>query len=241
MSEYRAASGSGAENLFIHLFEEVFGADKTGNLYSQYPFFDIYNDSRFADFMLENGGKRVAIEIDDDASHLPGHVSQQKHYDDLTKQNSMIHMGWDVYRWPVRVMQDQPERVKDELRIFLGDHPLFRTIADYLPTQRGKSFELKEHQQEALDSLAAMRAQHQTIALLYHATGTGKTVTAVSDAKRVGGRVLYIAHTKDLITQAAETFGKVWPEASVGLYVEDHKETDTQIVCGSVQSIALNL
>ena len=86
-----------------------------------------------------------------------------------------------------------------------------------------------------------MRAQHQTIALLYHATGTGKTVTAVSDAKRVGGRVLYIAHTKDLITQAAETFGKVWPEASVGLYVEDRKETDTQIVCGSVQSIALNL
>lgn len=241
MSEYRAASGSVAENLFIHLFEEVFGADKTGYLYSQYPFFDIYNDSRFADFMLENGGRRVAIEIDDDASHLPGHVSQQKHYDDLTKQNSMIHMGWAVYRWPVRVMRDQPDRVKDELRIFLGDHPLFRTIADYLPTQRGCSFELKEHQQEALDNLAAMREKNETIALLYHATGTGKTVTAVTDAKHVGGRVLFIAHTKDLITQAAETFGRIWPEASVGLYVENKKETDKQIVCGSVQSIALNL
>ncbi len=55
----------------------------------------------------------MAIEIDDDASHLPGHVSQVKHYDDLTKQNSMIHMGWAVYRWPVRIMQEQPERVKD--------------------------------------------------------------------------------------------------------------------------------
>ena len=241
MSRYHAASGSIAENLFIHLFEEVFGADKTGYLYSQYPFFDIYNDSRFADFVLENGGKRVVIEIDDDGSHLPGHVSQQKHYDDLTKQNSMMHMGWAVYRWPVRVMRDQPERVKDELRIFLGDHPLFRMIADYLPTQRGHSFELKEHQQEALNNLAAMRAKNETIALLYHATGTGKTVTAVSDAKRVGGRVLYIAHTKDLIAQAAETFNNIWPEASVGLYVENQKETDTQIVCGSVQSIALNL
>ena len=241
MSELRAVSGSGAENLFIHLFEEVFGAEKTGFLYSQYPFFDIYNDSRFADFLLENGGKRIAIEIDDDASHLPGHVSQQKHYDDLTKQNSMIHMGWAVYRWPVRVLQEQQERVKDELRIFLGDHPLFRSIADYLPTQRGHSYELKEHQQEALDNLATMRAKNETIALLYHATGTGKTVTAVTDAKRVGGRVLFIAHTKDLITQAAETFGRIWPEASVGLYVENFKETDTQIVCGSVQSIALNL
>ena len=130
MSEYRASSGSPAENLFIRLFEEVFGAEKTSYLYSQYPFYDIYNDSRFADFLLENGGKRIAIEIDDDASHLPGHVSQEKHDDDLTKQNSMLHLGWAVYRWPVRMMQIQPERVKDELRIFLGDHPLFRTIAD---------------------------------------------------------------------------------------------------------------
>lgn len=106
----RAASGSSAENLFISLFEDVFGAERTGYLYSQSPFFDIYQDSRFADFLLENGGQRVAIEIDDDASHLPGHVSQVKRYDDLTKQNSMIHMGWAVYRWPVRIMQEQWER-----------------------------------------------------------------------------------------------------------------------------------
>ncbi|MBQ8109514.1 MAG: DEAD/DEAH box helicase [Clostridia bacterium] len=237
----RAASGSSAENLFISLFEDVFGAEKTGYLYSQYPFFDIYQDSRFADFLLENGGRRVAIEIDDDASHLPGHVSQVKHYDDLTKQNSMIHMGWAVYRWPVRIMQEQPERVKDELRIFLGSQPQFRAIADYLPTQRGRTFQLKEHQQEALDALAKMREAKETIALIHHATGTGKTVTAVSDAKRMGGRTLYIAHTKDLITQAADTFRELWPEVSLGLYVENHKETDAQVICASVQSVALNL
>ena len=237
----RAASGSSAENLFISLFEDVFGAEKTGFLYSQYPFFDIYQGSRFADFLLENGGRRVAIEIDDDASHLPGHVSQVKHYDDLTKQNSMIHMGWAVYRWPVRIMHEQPERVKDELRIFLGSQPQFRAIADYLPTQRGRTFQLKEHQQEALDALQKMREAKETIVLIHHATGTGKTVTAVSDAKRMGGRTLYIAHTKDLITQAADTFRELWPEASLGLYVENHKETDTQVICASVQSVALNL
>ena len=62
---------------FIRLFEDTFGAEKTGCLYSQYPFYDIYQDSRFADFLLENGGRRVAIEVDDDASHLPGHVSER--------------------------------------------------------------------------------------------------------------------------------------------------------------------
>lgn len=138
-------------------------------------------------------------------------------------------------------MQEQPERVKDELRIFLGSQPQFRAIADYLPTQRGRTFRLKEHQQEALDALQKMRESKETIALIHHATGTGKTVTAVSDAKRMGGRVLYIAHTKDLIAQAADTFRELWPEASLGLYVEDHKEIDAQVICASVQSVALNL
>ena len=44
-------------------------------------------------------------------------------YDDLLKQNSMIYLGGDVYRWAVRQMQQQPETVKDELRLFLGGPP----------------------------------------------------------------------------------------------------------------------
>jgi superfamily II DNA or RNA helicase len=55
-----------------------------------------------------------------------------------------------------------------------------------------------------------MRANRETIALLYHATGTGKTVTAVMDAKNCGGgRVLFLAHTQELVNQAAETFRRV--------------------------------
>ena len=64
MPEYRSASGSSAEDLFIELFADTFGAEKAGYLYSQYPFYDIYQNARFADFVLENGSKRIAIEID---------------------------------------------------------------------------------------------------------------------------------------------------------------------------------
>ena len=64
MRTYASVSGSSAENLFIDLFSDTFGAEKAGYLYSQYPFFDIYQNSRFADFVLENGAKRIAIEID---------------------------------------------------------------------------------------------------------------------------------------------------------------------------------
>ena len=138
MAEYRSASGSSAEDLFIELFADTFGAEKAGYLYSQYPFYDIYQNARFADFVLENGAKRVAIEIDDQASHDPRHISVDKFCDDLLKQNSMVHLGWDVFRWAVKQMQVQPDTVKDELRVFVGSNTAFREVEDYLPVQRGK-------------------------------------------------------------------------------------------------------
>ncbi|MCI8473972.1 MAG: DEAD/DEAH box helicase [Oscillospiraceae bacterium] len=245
-SSYYSASGSAAEDLFIDLFSETFGAEKAGYLYSQYHFFDIYQNSRYADFVLESGPRRIAIEIDDEATHNKQMVSSGKFYDDLLKQNSMVYLGWDVYRWAVRQMQIQPESVKDELRIFLGSHPQFKEIEDYLPTQRGKALdgadlELKGHQIAALKSLEEMRSNSETIALLYHATGTGKTVTAVMDAKRCGGRTLFLAHTQELVNQATETFRKLWPGVAVGRYMESIKQPNAHVVCGSVQSVALHL
>ena len=41
MAQLRSASGSVAEDLFIDLFSDAFGAEKAGYLYSQYHFFDI--------------------------------------------------------------------------------------------------------------------------------------------------------------------------------------------------------
>ena len=86
-----------------------------------------------------------------------------------------------------------------------------------------------------------MRQNRETIALLYHATGTGKTVTAVMDAKRCGGRVLFVAHTMELVNQAYNTFRDLWPEVTVGKFADNLKEPDAHVVCGSIQSVALNL
>ena len=246
MQQYRSVSGSCAEDLFIDLFSEAFGAEKAGYLYSQYHFFDIYQNNRYADFFIENGHHHIAIEIDDETSHNKSLVSSNKFYDDLLKQNSMIYNGWDVYRWAVRQMQIQPETVKDELRLFLGYNPHFKELDVYLPTQRAMSLnacnlQLKEHQKEALEALSKMRRNNQTIALLYHATGTGKTVTAVMDAKKCNGRVLFLAHTKELVNQAYDTFNSLWNEVSLGKYIDGIKESDTHIICGSIQSVALNL
>lgn len=241
-----ASTGSTAEDLFIDLFSETFGAEKTSFLYTQYHFFDIYQNSRYADFVLENGASRVAIEIDDQASHDKSIIGNDKFVDHLLRQNSMVHLGFDVYRFAVRQMQNQPETIKDELRLFLGTYPNFREIQDYLPEQKGKSFDcidlqLKEHQKEALQNLHNMRLTNESIALLYHATGTGKTTTAVMDAKSVGGRTLFLAHTIELVEQATKTFRDLWKNVNVGRYVDSIKQPNAYVLCGSIQSIALNL
>ena len=246
MPKLHSVSGSAAEDLFIELFSETFGAEKAGLLYSQYPFYDIYQNARFADFLCESGNKKIAIEIDDEASHNPKLVSTDKFTDDLLKQNSMIYKGWYVYRWTVRQMQKQPDTVKDELKLFIGEDAAFKEIDDYLPTQRGQSLngeklELREYQQEALANLRAMRERKETIALLYQATGTGKTVTAVLDAKSVGGKTLFVAHTKELVNQAYDAFTSLWKETTVGKFADNIKETTCNVICGSVQSVALNL
>ena len=64
-------------------------------------------------------------------------------------------------------MQLQPDRVKDEMQVFIGANPSFREAADYLPEQRGKAInaenlELKEHQKQALAALEEMRSRNET-------------------------------------------------------------------------------
>lgn len=232
---------SGAEEQFIQLFCDVFGPERGQYVYMQYPFVDIYGRHRTIDYALNSSEGRIAIEVDGNQWHQPGLVSEDKYHDDLLKQNSLVYESWKVYRWTSRQIERTPERIKDELVTFLGSSPMFRYIEDTLPPQRGKAFELREHQEEALAQLEAMRRAHETIALLYHATGTGKTVTAVSDARRLGNRTLFLAHTKELVYQAYSCFCELWPEVSVGRYVEGYRETDAYVVYGSIQSVAANI
>lgn len=232
---------SSAEERFIELFCDVFGPERGQYVYMQCPFVDIYGGHRTIDYALHSNEGRIAIEVDGNQWHQPGIVSEDKYHDDLLKQNSLVYEGWKVYRWTSRQIEKTAERIKDELVTFLGTSPMFRYIEDTLPPQQGKAFELREHQEEALAQLEAMRSAHETIALLYHATGTGKTVTAVSDAKRLGKRTLFLAHTKELVYQAYNCFRNLWPEVSVGRYVEGYREADAYVVCGSIQSVATNI
>jgi superfamily II DNA or RNA helicase len=237
-------AGSFAEDRFIEIFCDAFGLEKAEYLVAQYPFVDIYGNHRYLDFAFENEDNRIAIEIDGESYHNPKAVSPAKYQDDLLKQNSIIYYNWRLYRWAYGQIKNQPEKVKDQLITFLGDSPVFKALDDYLPKQRGHKFtfnlEFKQHQSEALKNLTAMRENKETIALLHQATGTGKTVTAVMDAKSVGKPTLFLAHTKELVEQAYNKFSQLWDVES-GIYMGDLKQKSAFVVCASIQSVSQNI
>ena len=232
---------SRAEELFVRLFCEAFGPEKTENLQVQYPCVDIYGRHRYIDFALESPESKIAIEIDGETYHNPSKVSENKYADDLLKQNSLIYDNWKVYRWIYSQLEKQPEKVKDELITFLGTSPMFKAFEADLPVQMGQTIELRDYQQEATENLKKMREDGKTIALLYHATGVGKTITAATDAKAVGGRTLFLVNALKLAAQAKETFAKVWPEATLGEYTGSQKDMTQTVIFATVQSISKDL
>lgn len=202
---------------------------------------DIYGRHRYIDFALESPESKIAIEIDGETYHNPSKVSENKYADDLLKQNSLIYDNWKVYRWIYSQLEKQPEKIKDELITFLGSSPMFKAFEADLPVQMGLTIELRDYQQEAIDNLKKMREDGKTIALLYHATGVGKTITAATDAKAVGGRTLFLVNALKLASQAKETFAKVWPEATLGEYTGSQKDMTQTVIFATVQSISKDL
>lgn len=225
----------------MQLFCEAFGPEKTENLQVQYLCVDIYGRHRYIDFALESPESKIAIEIDGETYHNPSKVSENKYADDLLKQNSLIYDNWKVYRWIYSQLEKQPEKVKDELITFLGTSPMFKAFEADLPVQMGQTIELRDYQQEATKNLQKMREDGKTIAPLYHSTGVGKTITAATDAKAVGGRTLFLVNALKLASQAQETFAKVWPEATLGEYTGSQKDMTQTVIFATVQSISKDL
>lgn len=60
-------------------------------------------------------------------------------------------------------------------------------------------------------------------------TGTGKTILSALDAKRFGGKILFIVHRLDILQQSIEAYKKVWPDVSIGILTGEEK--DNQFNC----------
>lgn len=103
------------------------------------------------------------------------------------------------------------------------------------------------HQIEMLEELETARnVQGYHRNLVVAATGTGKTVLAALDYKRLCGEtgrpltLLFVAHRKEILVQALSTYRAVMQSGTFGeLYVGQEKPSQWKHVFASVQSLAV--
>ena len=101
------------------------------------------------------------------------------------------------------------------------------------------------HQREILEKLAVERERHQRFKnLVVAATGTGKTIVAALDFKRLRRQmgdpsVLFVAHREEILRQSLDAFRHVLREGDFGeLYVDGHRPDEWRHVFASIQSLA---
>jgi superfamily II DNA or RNA helicase len=101
----------------------------------------------------------------------------------------------------------------------------------------------RPHQEEILEDLAAERANGHTRNLVVAATGTGKTIVAALDYKRLRAelprdRLLFVAHRREILQQSLSTFQVVLKDGAFGEILASGERPDKWThVFGSVQSL----
>ncbi len=135
------------------------------------------------------------------------------------------------------------ERLRAALDIAAGGRQRDRLTV----TLSGLEVHPKPFQAEMLEELDAERILHDRHRnLIVAATGTGKTVVAALDYRRlvreVHGRdltLLYVAHRKEILTQALRMYQEVLTEATFGeLLVGGDQPTKWRNVFASIQSLS---
>jgi superfamily II DNA or RNA helicase len=101
----------------------------------------------------------------------------------------------------------------------------------------------RPHQEEMLEDLAAERANGHTRNLCVAATGTGKTVVAALDYKRLRtelprDRLLFVAHRREILSQSLATFQVVLRDGAFGeLLAAGDRPDKWSHVFASIQSL----
>ncbi len=98
----------------------------------------------------------------------------------------------------------------------------------------------KGAQIEALYQLQKTRIDGFDKGLIVAATGIGKTYLAAFDSTHFAN-VLFLAHTEDILKQAAQTFANVMPEKTQGFYYGAQKDGAVDHLFATVQTLSNRL
>lgn len=103
------------------------------------------------------------------------------------------------------------------------------------------SFSLRPYQQEAVDATIHYFRKNTQPAVIVLPTGAGKSLVIAELARLARGRVLVLAHVKELVEQNHSKYLAYGLDADIFAAGLNRKESKSKVVFGSVQSVARNL
>ncbi|QSD34346.1 DEAD/DEAH box helicase [Pectobacterium brasiliense] len=103
------------------------------------------------------------------------------------------------------------------------------------------SFTLRPYQREAVSATLDYFRRHTQPAVIVLPTGAGKSLVIAELARLARGRVLVLAHVKELVSQNHAKYRALDLEADIFAAGLQQRESQGKVVFGSVQSVARNL
>ena len=93
-------------------------------------------------------------------------------------------------------------------------------------------------QSDALEILKTERSLGLTKGLVVLATGLGKTFLSAMDAKQFNAnKVLFVAHREEILKQSLNSYSRIMPNKSCGLYQGSNKDTESDFIFASIQTL----
>lgn len=103
----------------------------------------------------------------------------------------------------------------------------------------GKSILPNQMQISALNNLKSLRSAGKNKALLISATGTGKTYLSAFDVASVNPKkMLFLVHRANIANKALESYKKIMPERSMGVFSGSRREVEMDYLFSTVQTVS---
>ncbi len=232
-------------------------------------------DKDAVDMLVQEYGVQVKINYETHSNHLHAKawlIHRNSGFSTAFVGSSNLSKAAfiDGMEWNVRLTERRSSHVLQKFKTEFDSHWENESYRKYDPEANGDEFELalsqatgtgavagsfnfnfldvqpRLHQQKMLDSLYAERIVHnQHKNLVVAATGTGKTLLAAFDYKRLrasnGGKfnLLFVAHREQILRQSRDAFAAVLKDSDFGeLLVGGNKPASWNHVFASVQSLS---
>jgi superfamily II DNA or RNA helicase len=221
-TEFGSRITQASERLFIDEFLWPLLGAKIGYVIPQRSFIDSTGKRRRIDFSYVAGKTKLAIEVNGETYHAEGIIPDEMFDDNLFRQNEILQDGYKLIRFSYNMLQSPRWRpvVMESLRSFF-------TV--YAPALLGEEpIKPNPLQQEALQALEFYRKKGWKKGVVILPTGTGKTILSALDAKRLGGKVLFLVHRLDILKQSIAAYQRVWPQMRAGILTGEARENESK-------------